>query len=487
MNNPHRNARMTPLGRAEMVRRIVEEGRPVAEVAAGFGVSERTARKWLARYRREGAWGLENRPSRPHAVANRTLDPWIDLMESLRLEYRLTAEEIATRLKLACSTVAAWLKRRGLGRLKFLEKPMPVRRYQRQRPGELLHLDIKKLARFDRVGHRITGNRLGASEHVGYDFFHVAIDDATRLAYVEALPDERRSSTTGFLVRALRWFRARGIRVERVMTDNGSGYVARLFRKALRMLGIRHIRTRPDAEDQRQGRALHPDAHARMGLRPIGITASGRMLASTDDHRFRPSPEQPNRILHLADLPSLDQCAFGAGDRIALRHCERSDQALGLAKRIFARPCDPAALAGRIAADHGETAALLREPLVTDAGRNRDHVAGAERDLDAAVTAEADLGLADDAGQRLVAGHMEVPIVEDAVDPVSDPVVLAEERLRGARRPKRRRERLWIKEQREQIVRDLAVRREGEALDLGFHRDSSLPSQPTEARGILYR
>jgi transposase InsO family protein len=245
MNNPHQNARMTPLGRAEMVRRIVEEGRPVAEVAAGFGVSERTARKWLARYRREGAWGLENRPSRPHAVANRTLDPWIDLMESLRREYRLTAEEIATRLKLARSTVAAWLKRRGLGRLKFLEKPMPVRRYQRQRPGELLHLDIKKLARFDRVGHRITGNRLGASEHVGYDFFHVAIDDATRLAYVEVLPDERRSSTTGFLVRALRWFRARGIRVERVMTDNGSGYVARLFRKALRMLGIRHIRTRP--------------------------------------------------------------------------------------------------------------------------------------------------------------------------------------------------------------------------------------------------
>ena len=122
---------------------------------------------------------------------------------------------------------------------------MPVRRYQRQRPGELLHLDIKKLARFDRVGHRITGNRLGASEHVGYDFFHVAIDDVMRLAYVEVLPDERRSSTTGFLVRALRWFRARGIRVERVMTDNGSGYVARLFRKALRMLGIRHIRTRP--------------------------------------------------------------------------------------------------------------------------------------------------------------------------------------------------------------------------------------------------
>jgi len=245
MNNPHQNARMTPLGRAEMVRRIVEEGRPVAEVATGFGVSERTARKWLARYRAEGVAGLKNRSSRPQLVANRTLEPWIDMMEALRREYRLTAEEIAAQLRLARSTVAAWLKRRGLGRLRLLEAPAPVRRYQRQRPGELLHLDIKKLARFERVGHRITGDRRGKGEGAGYDFFHVAIDDATRLAYVEVLPDERRASTTGFLIRALRWFRGRGIKIERVMTDNGSGYVAKLFTKALRMLRIRHIRTRP--------------------------------------------------------------------------------------------------------------------------------------------------------------------------------------------------------------------------------------------------
>jgi len=245
MNNPHQNARMTGLGRVEMVRRIVDEGRSVDEVAAGFGISERTARKWLARFRAEGVAGLENRSSRPRQVANRTAEPWIDMMERLRRDYRLTAEEIAAKLKLARSTVAAWLKRRGLGRLKSLDEPAPVRRYQRQRPGELLHLDIKKLARFERVGHRITGDRHGASEGAGYDFFHVAIDDATRLAYVEVLPDERRSSTTGFLVRALRWFRARGVRVERVMTDNGSGYVARLFQKALRLLRIRHIRTRP--------------------------------------------------------------------------------------------------------------------------------------------------------------------------------------------------------------------------------------------------
>jgi transposase InsO family protein len=228
-----------------MIRRILEEGHPVREVAAGFGIRERTARKWLARHRAEGLSGRNNRSSCPRTVANRTAVYWIGVIEMLRREYRLTAEEIAGKLKLARSTGAAWLIRRGLGRLTALEPKQPPRRYQRQHPGELIHLDIKKLARFERVGHRITGDRRNPSTGAGYDCFHVAIDDATRLAYVEVRPDEPCRSTTAFLVRALRWFRARGIRVERVMTDNGSGYVARLFRKALRMLGIRHIRTRP--------------------------------------------------------------------------------------------------------------------------------------------------------------------------------------------------------------------------------------------------
>ena len=245
MNNPHKNARMTPLGRAEMVRRIVEDGRPVAEVAAGFGVSERTARKWLCRWRSEGSAGLENRSSRPRSLDDGASRFWKDAAARLRREYRLTGEEIADKLRMARSTVAGWLTGMGLGRLSAVEPKAPVRRYQRERPGELIHLDIKKLARFEGVGHRITGNRRGASKGMGYDFVHVAIDDATRLAYVEVLPDERRWSTTAFLVRALRWFRERGVRVERVMTDNGSGYVSRLFRKVLRMLGIRHIRTRP--------------------------------------------------------------------------------------------------------------------------------------------------------------------------------------------------------------------------------------------------
>ncbi|KFG69566.1 IS481 family transposase [Microvirga sp. BSC39] len=245
MNNPHQNARTTRLDRAEMIRRILEDGRPVREVARGFGISERTARKWLARYRAEGTSGLENRSSRPRTVATRAAEYWFGVIEHLRREYRHTAEAIAGKLKLARSTVAAWLTRRGLGRLTALEPKEPPMRYQRQHPGELIHLDIKKLARFQRVDHRITGDRRNPSTGTGYDCFHVAIDDATQLAYVEVLPDETRRSTTAFLVRALRWFRARGIRVERVMTDNGSGYVTRLFRKALRMLGIRHIRTRP--------------------------------------------------------------------------------------------------------------------------------------------------------------------------------------------------------------------------------------------------
>jgi len=243
--NAHKNARTTPYSRATMVRRILEEGWTAKAAAAAFAVSERTIYKWLARYRAEGTAGLENRSSRAKLVANRLAEPWIAMVERIRREYRLTAAEIAVRLKLARSTVAGHLARLGIGTLKRLDPPAPTVRYQRDRPGELVHLDIKKLARFWRPGHRITGDRHNASDGAGYDFVHVAVDDASRLAYVEVLPDETRSSTTGFLVRTLRWFRQRGIKVERIMTDNGSGYIARLFAKACRRLGLRHIRTKP--------------------------------------------------------------------------------------------------------------------------------------------------------------------------------------------------------------------------------------------------
>jgi transposase len=244
--NAYKNARTTPFGRAVMVRRVLEEGWSVVAVASAFEVSTRTVRKWLARFGSEGDAGLQTRSSAPHLVANRLPAPWLAMIARLRRDYRMTGEEIAERLHLPRSTVAGHLARLGLGRLAALEPSEPARRYNRARAGELIHLDIKKLARFRRVGHRITGDRRAQSEGAGWEFVHVAVDDASRLAFVEVLPDEQGQSVNGFLVRALRWFKSLGIRVERVMTDNGSGYVSRLFRKACRMLRLRHLRTRPD-------------------------------------------------------------------------------------------------------------------------------------------------------------------------------------------------------------------------------------------------
>ncbi len=228
-----------------MVRCVLGEGRSPKSVATDFGVSERTVYKWLARFRAEGAAGPENRPSRARRLAHRLPEPRVALILRLRRDYRLTAPEIAERLRVARSTVAGVLARHGLGRLELLEPKAPARRYERSAPGELLHLDVKKLARFWRVGHRITGDRRGGSNGAGWDFVHVCIDNYSRLAYVEILADERRHTTTGFPVRALRWFRARGVAVKRVMTDNGCGYVSRLFAKTCRITGLGHIHTRP--------------------------------------------------------------------------------------------------------------------------------------------------------------------------------------------------------------------------------------------------
>ena len=243
--NAHRNARTTPYARALIVQRHAA-GEPVAAIAAAFGISVRTVYKWIRRHREGGSAALENGASAPARPANAIGAWWMKAAAQLRRDYRMTAEEIADRLRLARSTVARWLKHMGLGRLGALTPRPPVIRYQRERPGELIHLDIKSLGRFNKPGHRVTKGRKGnRNTGAGWECVHVAIDDATRLAYVEVLSDQKRGATTGFLVRALRWFKARGIKVERVMTDNGSPYVSRLFAKALRWLNIRHIRTRP--------------------------------------------------------------------------------------------------------------------------------------------------------------------------------------------------------------------------------------------------
>lgn len=226
MNNPHQNARLTVYSRVQIVARI-GAGQSAAEVAAAFGVSVRTVRKWVARFRAGGRAALCNRASAPARRPRRLPDRVVAVIVWMRRQLRLTASAIAARLGLARSTVARWLTRAGLGRLKALDPPEPVRRYQREQPGELIHLDIKKLGRFDRPGHRVTGTRRGCRNRgAGWDFVHVAVDDGegaraidpsatpNGLAHVEVLPDERKDTTTAFLMRALRWFRRHGIRVE---------------------------------------------------------------------------------------------------------------------------------------------------------------------------------------------------------------------------------------------------------------------------------
>jgi len=239
----HQNARTTPRSRAEIVRRVQSGQRP-AVVAAAMGLSEPTVRKWVARYGTAGEGGLRDRSCRPRrspAATPRVLMSWA---ESLRRQ-RWTSTDIAKVLSVSPSTVIRYLRRRGLARLRQLEPTPPVRRYQWACPGDLLHLDVKKLGRIGRIGHRITGDRRSRVRGIGWEFVHVAIDDASRLAYVEVLGDEGGVTTTKFLWRALAWFRRLGIRVRRVLTDNGNGYVSDRFARLCRSAGLDHRRTRP--------------------------------------------------------------------------------------------------------------------------------------------------------------------------------------------------------------------------------------------------
>ena len=244
--NVHKHARMTSHGRLLLVQRICLQGWRPAEAAAAGGVSVRTAYKWVARYRTGGEPALHDRRSTPGRSPRRTPAEVVAAIERLRRQ-RLSGPRIARRLGLPVSTVGAVLRRRGLGRLKALdERPEPIR-YQRQRPGELIHIDTKKLGRINGIGHRITGDRTGQSNKrgTGWEALHVAIDDASRLAYTEILPDERKPHAIAFLTRALAFFAAHGVAVERVMTDNGPAYKSHDFAAACRRYQLRHVRTRP--------------------------------------------------------------------------------------------------------------------------------------------------------------------------------------------------------------------------------------------------
>ena len=243
--NSHKNARTTPYSRGVLVERVMVLGHPPCRVAQDLGISLRTVHKWLARYRSEGKAGLENRSSRAHCLPHRTPEDRVSVIQRVRSEFRMTGRQIADQLAMPASTVAVVLKRLGLNRLKLLDPKVPIQRYEKAKPGELIHLDIKKLGRIGRVGHRITGDRRSRVRGIGWEYVHVCIDDHSRLAYVEVLPNERAVSATAFLKRACAWFRQHGVRVRRVMTDNGSCYVSKAFATRCRHLGLGHQRTRP--------------------------------------------------------------------------------------------------------------------------------------------------------------------------------------------------------------------------------------------------
>ena len=251
----HANAALSWTGRRRLCELVVDEGWTVTAAAGAVSVSVRCARKWVGRYRLEGMAGLCDRSSRPRRVANRTAPERMEAIAKLR-RLRFTAAEIAETLGMALSTVSGILTRIGMGKLGRLGLEQLIR-YERSRPGELVHIDIKKLARikggagwrvrggaqhYNSTFHDLAGRR---RRTVGYEYVHVAVDDFSRLAYAEVLADEKASSAIGFLRRAVAFYGRHGIEVERVLTDNGSAYRALMHAVACRQLGIRHIRTRP--------------------------------------------------------------------------------------------------------------------------------------------------------------------------------------------------------------------------------------------------
>jgi transposase InsO family protein len=243
--NMHKNARMTPIGRERLVQAVVGGQTPEAAARAA-GVCPRTVRKWVARFKAEGRAGLMDRSSRPKRLYRPTPAAIVEQVEALRRQ-RFTGKQIAANLAISPATVSRILRRLGLNRMRDLELAEPVRRYEREHPGDMIHIDIKKLGRFDKIGHRITGDRTGQSNSrgVGWEFVHVCIDDHSRVAFSQILPDEKAESAVSFLKAAVAYYKSLGVTVTRVMTDNGSCYKAFDFRDACQEIGLKHKRTKP--------------------------------------------------------------------------------------------------------------------------------------------------------------------------------------------------------------------------------------------------
>jgi transposase len=249
--NMHKNARMTPLGREHLVRAVASGQTPEAAAHAA-GVCPRTARKWISRFKAEGRAGLMDRSSRPKRLYRPTPAAIVEQVEVLRRQ-RFTGKQIAADLGVSPATVSRILRRLGLNRMRDLEPAEPVRRYEREHPGDMIHIDVKKLGRFDQVGHRITGDRTRQSSRrgtrqgkawgAGWEFVHVCIDDNSRVAFSQILPNEKAVSAVAFLSAAVAYYKSLGVAVTRVMTDNGSCYKAFDFRDACIGLGLKHVRT----------------------------------------------------------------------------------------------------------------------------------------------------------------------------------------------------------------------------------------------------
>ena len=241
----HKNARLTPKGRGEMVRRVLA-GEAVPTVAAAFSTTVKTVSKWVSRFLAEGSGGLEDRSSRPRRLRQPTPPEVVEQIIALRRR-RLCGQQIAKETGVSPATVSRTLRAVRLSRARDLDPPAPVVRYERQAPGEMIHIDIKKLGRFEKPGHRVTGDRTGQSNSrgVGWEFVHVSIDDHSRVAFSQIHPDETKASAVPFLKAAVAYYASLGVTVSRVMTDNGSCYKSHAFRDACRDLGLKHIRTKP--------------------------------------------------------------------------------------------------------------------------------------------------------------------------------------------------------------------------------------------------
>jgi transposase InsO family protein len=248
--NSHKNAPLTPKGREAMVRSVTEGGLNRAAAARQFNTTAKTVAKWVERFRAEGVEGLRDRSSRPLSLPSQTAPATCAAVEALRRQ-RHTGKQIAAEVGVSPATVSRILQRLGLNRIRDLEPAEPVRRYERAAPGEMIHIDIKKLGRFEQIGHRITGDRTRQSSRrgngwgAGWEFVHVCIDDHSRIAFSQIKPDEKADRAVSFLRAAVAYYKSLGIKVERVMTDNGPCYKSFAFRDACTDLGIKHIRTKP--------------------------------------------------------------------------------------------------------------------------------------------------------------------------------------------------------------------------------------------------